>query len=83
MKKILILALAAMLLFSTAGCGKKLISDICAICGEAAAKNYVNGGVAFDIQIGDYPALHVDENETVALCKTHFSMVEYGAGVSK
>ena len=83
MKKTVVLMLAAMLLLSVAGCGKKLVSDTCAICGETAAKNYVNGDVAFDADMSGYPALHVEADETIALCETHFMLVEYAAGASK
>ena len=83
MKRILVLALVVMLLLSAVGCGKKLVSDTCAICGEAAKKNYVNGDVAFDADMGGYPALHVEADETIALCETHFMLVEYAAGASK
>lgn len=83
MKKTVVLILAAMLLFSASGCGKKLVSDTCAICGGEAAKNYVNGDVAFDADMSGYPALHVEADETIALCETHFMMIEYAAGSSK
>ena len=83
MKKLLALTLAVLILAFAAGCGQKLVSDTCAICGEAAKKNYVNGDVAFTATMSDYPALRVNADETIALCETHFMLMEYSVGPSK
>ena len=83
MKKLIALLMLGILTLTLASCGQKLVSDACVMCGEKATHNYTNGNLELKVSLNGGEEFTLAVGQTVAVCDTHFSMMEMAGGKSK